>query len=124
VHMMFPELELAYHLLDEFPGLYLDATNVFAAFRPEYRPMIDAAGNADQLRETFIDGLCCHKGRVMFGSDHPAGMGSLEQIYADMRNFGLPQDVIKSLVADAPISFVRKFVPDFSFEKTLSENPA
>jgi len=119
VHMMFPEIEHAYRLLDDFPDLYLDATNVFAAFRPEYKPFIEAVGGEVKLRDTFCDGLERHKGRVMFGSDHPAGMGSLERIYADLESLGLPEDVKHAMVTDAPLNFVRSFVQNHSFGETL-----
>jgi len=114
VHMMFPEIERAYRLLEEFPMLFLDATNVFAVFRPEYKPMLETFGYGSGLRDVLFEGLCNYKGRIMFGSDHPAGMGSLEQIYMDMQNFGLPPEAINSLTVDAPMTFVKSFTDDFS----------
>ena len=115
VHMMFPDIELAFNLLDHHPELTLDTTNCFIAFTPQFEPLLDAAGGASKMRDIFYEGLCRHEGRVLFGSDHPAGMGSLEQIYKDMESFDLPDSARKALISDAPANFVKSFVPNFKF---------
>lgn len=114
VHMMFPALDRAWRLLDEFPNLYMDATNVLAAFRPELEPVLRAWTGRKDLWEVFCEGLEKHAGRVLFGSDHPAGMGSLRRIYADPENLGLPENAVKSLVCDAPMNFLEKYAPEYA----------
>jgi len=111
VHMMFPAIEHAWRLLEEFPNLYMDTTNVFAAFRPAFRPLLEAWTGKKDLREAFCEGLEKHAGRVIFGSDHPAGMGTLRDIYAEIENFGLPENVRMSLVCEAPMNLLRTCAP-------------
>ncbi len=109
VHMMFPALEDAWRLLDDYPNLYMDATNVLATFRPELEPILLAWTGRNDLWEVFCEGLEKHAGRVLFGSDHPAGMGSLRQIYADLDNPGLPDRIRRSLACNAPMNFLQKY---------------
>ena len=119
VHMMFPDIEVAFKLLDDYPELTLDATNCFAPFRPEFKQMLELWGSATKLRDIFFEGICGHKGRVLIGSDHPAGMGTIEEIYRDVFEFGFPEDVLKSLLEDAPANFVKSFVPEYRFDNGL-----
>ncbi|RJP69156.1 MAG: hypothetical protein C4532_11335 [Candidatus Abyssobacteria bacterium SURF_17] len=85
-HMIFPRLDFAFELVEEFENLFLDATNVFGTIALSQRlgsgvPDLDL----DEAREG-MDRWC---ERIMFGTDHPAGMGSIEQILRDFHAFGL-----------------------------------
>jgi hypothetical protein len=85
-HMLFPRLDFAFELAAEFPNLYLDATNVFGTIAMFRRMGSEAPElNLDEAREG-MERWC---DRMMFGTDHPAGMGSIEQILRDFHDFGL-----------------------------------
>ena len=56
------------------------------------------------VSETFPD-------RIMFGSDHPAGMGSLAQIYQDFYNFGLSERAQRALLGETARRLVEQVAP-------------
>jgi len=118
VHMAFPELAWAFAMLDEHPRLYLDATNVLACIRPEFLSMLDSVAGGRKLPEILARGIEEHRGRVMFGSDYPAGMGSLKQIYADLDLLETSKEAKRALVAEAPAGFIERpqrfFNPPYS----------
>jgi len=49
----------------------------------------------------------------MFGTDHPAGSGTLEEIYRTMDEVGLSESVRERLIGGTAERFVRSFWPDF-----------
>ena len=104
-HMIFPKLNLAFALVEEFPNLYLDATNVFgtiALFRqmgPE-APELDLDG----IRE----GMERHCRRIMFGTDHPAGMGSIGRILEDFHAFGLSPESERQILNATASRFLQQ----------------
>jgi hypothetical protein len=61
----------------------------------------------------LIDGIGPHSERIMFGTDHPAGSGTLEEIYRTMDTVGLGESVRERLVGGTAERFVRSFWPDF-----------
>lgn len=103
VHALFPRFKLAYELMGEFPQLYLDMTNVPGTLKL-YRAVPEVAatqGDGDVVaRESgYFEGLLeDFSARIMFGTDHPVGMGSPEQIYADLDSFHLEEKVREDLV--------------------------
>jgi predicted TIM-barrel fold metal-dependent hydrolase len=102
-HMVFPKLGFAFELVDEFPNLYLDATNVFGAIALYRRMNMEMAGlDLDEARE----GMERRCDRIMFGTDHPAGMGSIEGILEDFRDFGLSPAVSTQILLGTASSFL------------------
>jgi hypothetical protein len=110
VHALFPRFRLALELMGDYPQLYLDMTNSISAVRwyrespdgwPEHAEKEDIERNLDgfyQLFELF-------SGRMMFGTDHPVGMGSPRQIYEDLDWFTFDPGVKADLLGRTARSF-------------------
>jgi uncharacterized protein len=111
VHSLFPRFELARELMDDYPQLYLDMTNAVSAVRwysesPEN--WVDAMEGKDLALniEYFRPLIEENSGRIMFGTDHPVGMGSPEQIYDDLAWFEFPPEVRADLLGSTARSFL------------------
>jgi hypothetical protein len=50
----------------------------------------------------------------MFGTDHPTGSGTLEEIYQALDRAGLPETLRGRLVGGTAVKFVERFWPDFT----------
>ena len=118
-HMAFPKLEAVFSLLEDNPELYLDATLVLPYLRPECEGFLESLSEGLGLVNVAIEGLEKHAGRILYGSDHPAGMGGLPEIYQDLRNLPVSEEAKRAMRADAPRAFVSRFVPDFDWRTTL-----
>ena len=111
VHSLFPRFALARELMDGYPQLYLDLTNAVSAVRwysesPDH--WVDATEGkdlADNL-EYFRPLVEEYSSRIMFGTDHPVGMGSPAQIYADLEWFGFSPEVNSDLLGRTARSFL------------------
>jgi hypothetical protein len=113
VHSLFPRFTLAYELMSEYPQLYLDMTNSVSAMRwyrespgkwtshEEGRQIAENLDHFEPLLEEFSS-------RTMFGTDHPAGMGSPAQVYADLDWFGLPAATVEDLKGRTALDFLEK----------------
>ncbi|MFO8058732.1 MAG: amidohydrolase family protein [bacterium] len=123
VHMAFPELEKVYGFMEDFPDLYLDATNVPACLRDEFRPLLKAVPGGDRIPDLLQKGLHRYQGRIMFGSDHPAGMGSLEDIYSDLKLIELEPSAREALQAGAARAFSDRFFPGHDWSNCLKSPP-
>jgi len=64
---------------------------------------------AAKLREAMTEGLSRLSHRVMFGTDHPVGMGGLERIYADFDAFGLDNATREQLLAGTATEFLDRY---------------
>lgn len=122
VHMVFPELERAFQMLDDHEDLYLDATNVLACLRPEFKFMLEAAPGGVKPADVLIEGLNEHRGRVMFGSDHPAGMGSLADIYRDLDALPVDPATRRALRGEAAKNFIERFAPGFDWGRAVESS--
>ena len=107
-HSLFPEFEEAFRMLERHDTVYLEMTNVFGALDdPRYRSM----GGGD--RRALLEGLRAHSDRIMFGSDHPAGMGTLADVYQGLDAQGLPERVKENLLGETARRFLERFMPGF-----------
>ncbi|MHB8896203.1 MAG: amidohydrolase family protein [Candidatus Geothermincolia bacterium] len=112
VHALCPRFELAYGLLEKYPQLYLDMTNVPGTIRlyeelPEaVRDNAEVFGDMRRELEHFRAILEDFSGRVMFGTDHPAGMGSPEQVYEDFDSLGLGEKIRTDLLRNSALRFL------------------
>ena len=118
-HMAFPELAEAFSMLEEFPDLYLDAALVLPCRRPEFKPLLSAIPNGNKIIDVLGEGLETYKGRVMYGSDHPAGMGGLSDIYRDLKDFPVSEATKRSIRKETPMAFISRFEPDFDWGESL-----
>jgi hypothetical protein len=114
-HMGFPKVEAVFSLLEEYPELYLDATLVLPYTRPGCENFFASLPEGHRFMDILIDGLERHAGRVMYGSDHPVGMGGLSDIYKDLKGFPVSEEVKRAMRADTPKAFVSRFVPGFDW---------
>ena len=121
VHMAFPDLAWAFHMLDEFPALFLDATNVLALLRPVFKPLLDPGPGGPKTADVLLQGLAAHPGRVMHGSDHPVGMGALSAIYSDLDSLPADRRTRESLRSGAARAFIERFAPGFDWTVSLQE---
>ncbi|HUT55180.1 MAG TPA: amidohydrolase family protein [bacterium] len=119
VHMAFPDLAWAFRMLDEFPALFLDATNVLALLRPVFKVMLGSGPDGKKTADVLLSGLTAHPGRVMHGSDHPVGMGALSEIYSDLASLPVDQRTRQSLRSGAAKSFIERFMPNFDWSIAL-----
>jgi uncharacterized protein len=119
VHMAFPELEIVFAAMAEYPQLYLDATNVLACFREQHRPMLKFFGRDMAMLDVLAEGLTRFRGRILFGTDHPAGMGSYQQIYDDLDFLPVADEVKADLRGGAARAFIERFVPGFDWTRRL-----
>lgn len=108
-HANFPEFDEAFDLVARYPNLYLDTVHVFSALTDHWARGADMTARRRRLRE----GLLAFPDRVMFGSDHPAGMGTLRQIYADVEAFELPLGVREALLGGTARRLVEGVRPGF-----------
>lgn len=107
-HSLFPEFASAFRMLERYDTVYLEMTNVFGALDDaRYRTM----GVGD--RHGLVEGLRAHSDRIMFGSDHPAGMGTLAEVYRGLDAQGLPERVKENLLGETARRFVERFMPGF-----------
>jgi len=85
IHMFYPRFKEAFAFLEEGERVYLDATNVFSYVDMDWPPGTRKSLDLDWFREEIE--RWSH--RIMFGSDHPAGAGTLQDVYdiLDVWNF-------------------------------------
>lgn len=93
-HANYPRIGEAFELVARYPNLYLDTVHVFAGFSRSWEPNGDQAGAWAELRE----GLRAFPDRVMFGTDHPSGAGTLAEIYREFHAFGLRPELEQALL--------------------------
>lgn len=112
VHSLFPRFALARRLMEEYPLLYLDATNAVSATRwYEEAPgnWADALGDEpmEENMEHFRPLLLDFSDRIMFGTDHPAGMGCpVGRLFEDLRSLGLPDGAESNLLGGTALRFL------------------
>ncbi|MBI4562460.1 MAG: amidohydrolase family protein [Candidatus Rokubacteria bacterium] len=93
-HANYPRVREAFDLVARYPNLYLDTVHVFAGISRSWEPGRDQLTAWAELRE----GLFEFPDRVMFGTDHPSGAGTLQEIYQEFRGFDLPQELEQQLL--------------------------
>lgn len=120
-HVLFPKFRDAEAIMERFPQVLLDATNVFGALRIfRHTANDDTGGGAiEKPEETFRSLMERFGHRTLFGSDHPAGIGGLGEIHDDLTSFGLTDDLLRMITRENPRRFIARFAPhiDDSWEK-------
>ncbi len=86
-HANYPRIGEAFELVARYPNLYLDTVHVFARVAREW-----VAAGDDPWTE-LRHGIAAFPDRVMFGTDHPSGTGTLAQMYREFHEFGLPREI-------------------------------
>lgn len=97
-HAFFPDLPFAFSLLDRLSNVHLDLANVVGLLRwPAGRlpfGISRPAWGPGELR----DAVEAHRDRVLFGSDHPAGMGTVEETVSQVASFGLEKGTVERVL--------------------------
>jgi predicted TIM-barrel fold metal-dependent hydrolase len=114
-HMLIPNLALAFEFADEFPQLYLDATNVFGTIAMVGKMDTEMPGLDLDVAREGMERLCA---RIMFGTDHPAGMGSIESIVQDLRSFDLSPKAESEILHGTASRFLHKHCADYCLSDT------
>jgi uncharacterized protein len=108
-HSLFPEFGDAFRILERYDNVWLEMTNVFGALWDDrYR-----VRKLDPQKKVLLEGIGAHSDRIMFGSDHPAGMGTLEEIYRTLDDLRFPETVKENLLGETARRFVERFRPGF-----------
>lgn len=112
-HAIFPRFVEARSLMERFPNVYIDATNVFGALKlyKGHQDSEEVRLSGKRYGEEFRSLVLDFPKRTIFGSDHPAGMGGLEEIYRDFYEFGFPEKVMRDILWENPKVFIGKFAP-------------
>ncbi|MBW1704342.1 MAG: amidohydrolase family protein [Deltaproteobacteria bacterium] len=93
-HMFYPRLSEALFLLENYENVYVDTTNIFSAIiQDEENGM-----NRDREREVLMDSLNKWSKRMVFGTDHPAGMSSADKIFSDFYSFKVNDTISRDLL--------------------------
>ncbi len=117
-HAMFPRLEAAFQLAATCPNIYLDMTNVFGVLaHPAMYGPSDLQLDYGLLIDTLHWGLEEFAGRIVFGSDHPAGIGGLEQILADLASIAIAPRARQAMLMDAPHALFSEWAPGWMARK-------
>lgn len=119
VHMAFPEIETVFALLEEFPELTLDATNVLSIFREAFKPLVESLPNSTQVIDSLLRGIENFSERILFGSDHPVGMGALPDIYRDLETLPISDHAKENLSTETARRLVDRFLPAFDWSDNL-----
>ncbi len=94
VHMIFPHIHEAFRILENHENAILDATNVPGSFEYARAKGFPLDG---KMLDIFIRGTEENRERVLYGSDYPVGMGSLERIHDDFLALGFSDGTIAAV---------------------------
>ncbi|MBI4587519.1 MAG: amidohydrolase family protein [Candidatus Rokubacteria bacterium] len=118
-HSLFPEFAQAWRMLERYDTVWLEMTNVIGALWDErYR-----IRKFEDQRQVLLEGINAWSDRIMFGSDHPAGMGTLEEIYRTLDGLRLAETVKENLLGETARRFVERFKPGFISSLPPSTRP-
>ena len=100
-HLGFPDLEWGFGLADRFQQVWLDLTNVPGSF--------EWMGVSDDLVAVLHQGMARHRGRVLMGTDYPAGMGNLEEILNQFHSVGIDDGLLEDVMLRSTAAFFDQF---------------
>lgn len=106
-HANYPGVGEALDMVARYPNVYLDTVHVFARVTEGWAPGRSQRAIWDRLRE----GLAAFPDRIMFGTDHPSGTGTLADMYRDVRDFGLPPALQARLLGENALALMERRAP-------------
>ena len=109
-HSLFPRFDDAFRMVERYDNVWLELTQVFGSFFDSRYALKEFPG----AKELLLEGLGPHSERIMFGTDHPTGSGTLEEIYQALDRAGLASTLRERLVGGTAVKFVERFWPDFT----------
>jgi predicted TIM-barrel fold metal-dependent hydrolase len=102
-HCAFPRIEWAEAMARRFPRVYLDLTNVFGTL--DMLPADQAADRVAAVARLFE----VAPDRIWFGTDYPAGMGTVEKLHASARQWLAHIGIAEAQPAENASRFVDSF---------------
>jgi uncharacterized protein len=94
-HAGYPDVAGAFELVGRYANCHVDTVHVLAAVTTGWDP-----GSQQAAWQALREGIAAFPERILFGTDHPAGTGTLAAMYADARAFGLPPDVERLVLGE------------------------
>src|SRR5262245_41110805 len=102
-HANYPRVAEAFALVARYPTLYLATVHVLARVTQGWD-----RGDQSVAWDALRAGLAAFPDRVMFGTDHPSGTGTLREMYAELDAFGLAPDVARRLLGETAHGLVAR----------------
>jgi len=97
-HMFFPDLARGFSFLSRFENLYLDCTNVFGMLSWTEGPLPFGISRPRWGKDEVLAAMEKFSGRILFGSDHPAGTGTLPQLVRQVESSGLGAGTVEKIL--------------------------
>lgn len=97
-HAFFPDLAYAFSLLPRFENVLLDLTNVIGMLQWGDGPLPFGVSRSPWGQRELAAALDANASRVLFGSDHPAGMGTMAEIVRQVETFGLEKETVERIL--------------------------
>lgn len=97
-HAFFPDLPYAFSLLPRFGNVLLDLTIVIGMLRWGDGPLPFGVSRSPWGEREFAAALDANASRVLFGSDHPAGSGTIGEIVREVETFGLEEESVERIL--------------------------
>jgi predicted TIM-barrel fold metal-dependent hydrolase len=104
-HVVFPDLAWGFDLADRFPQVWLDLTNVAGSLLDFYDDPSQRETEAELVRSA-LERL---SGRVMVGTDHPAGTGTISEIFRQLDVLDVPEPVREALLVTTAAEFLDRY---------------
>lgn len=105
-HANYPRIGDAFDLVARYPALHLDAVHAFARVTQTW-DRVEQRSAWGELRA----GLQAFPDRVMFGTDHPSGTGTLRQMYEEFHAFALSEDLERRLLGETARRLIERGRP-------------
>ncbi len=110
-HTLFPRLDKAIELMGRHEQIIGDLTNVPGAIRYLMGNKKNESLSKTEAGKLLAAELPAFADRLLFGTDHPAGIGTYNSIYNDFYDLGLPVELEKKITWSNPMNMVRKYLP-------------
>lgn len=105
-HANYPRIAEAFDLVARYPNVYLDTVHVFAGVTQAWD-----GGSQLSAWDHLRQGLRAFPDRVMFGTDHPSGTGTLAEMYEEFSAFGLSPELERKLLGETAQRLIEKIRP-------------
>jgi len=121
-HMFYPRIDRAFHLLEKYENVFLDATNLLSDYQePEsgeniFEGKLEKEGKEGRYRidcMLFRDKMERYSHRILFGSDYPVAMNDPEKIYRHVLSLSMSDAAKENILSGTAMSFIKRFKPNF-----------
>ncbi len=105
-HLLYPRLDDARDLCLSSERIWLDLTNVPGSMVLYEKGSPQEFARIMELFESVLDS--CPE-RLLFGTDHPAGMGDVPTIYGHLERYVTDKALLRSITLENPERFIDLF---------------